>query len=92
MIPQLLPRDDRARNRRRWSFRFGALGLVTSAVVGAWNMTPEAWHPALPEWGKYVVMGIAAAFAVLSQASHLFDQPSLDQPKPPTSNDFHSEH
>jgi hypothetical protein len=89
MIPHLLPPDRRALNRRRWSFRFGALGIITTTVVGVWNMTPADWHPALPTWGKYAVMGIAAAFALLAQASHLFDQPSLDQPKPPAGNDFH---
>jgi hypothetical protein len=89
MIPQLLPPDIRARNRRRWSFRFGGLGIITTTVVGVWNLTPADWHPALPEWGKYAVMGVAAAFALLAQASHLFDQPSLDAPKPPGGNDFH---
>jgi hypothetical protein len=34
-------------------------------------------------------MGIALALALLANASHLFDQPSLDRPKPPASNDFH---
>lgn len=82
MIPQLLPPASRARNRRRWSFRFGGLGIITSTVVLVWNTTPTDWHPALPEWSKYVVMGIAAAFALLSQASHLFDQQSLDTPPP----------
>lgn len=89
MIPCLLPADARARNRRRWSFRFGGLGIITSTVVGVWNMTPEAWHPTLPTWGKYAVMGLAAAFALLSQASHLFEQPSLTPPPVPPGNDFH---
>jgi hypothetical protein len=28
-------------------------------------------------------MGVVIAFALLSQASHLFEQPSLDKPAPP---------
>lgn len=89
MIPHLLPPNARATNRRRWSFRFGGLGIITTTIVGVWNMTPADWHPALPEWSKYAVMGIAAAFALLAQASHLFQQPSLTQPTPPPDNDFH---
>jgi len=77
MIPQLLPPDDRARNRRRWSYRFSSLTTITVIAVGAWNMTPADWHPVLPEWGKYVVMGIALALALGANASHLFAQPSL---------------
>jgi hypothetical protein len=83
MIPRLLPKPERARNRRRWSFRFGGLGIVTTIVVGAWNLAPDAWHPHLPEWSRYLVMGVVIAFALLSQASHLFEQPSLDKPAPP---------
>lgn len=79
MIPQLLPQDARIRNRRRWSFRFSGLTTITIIAVGAWNATPADWHPALPEWGKYLVMGIALALALAANASHLFDQPSLDQ-------------
>jgi hypothetical protein len=89
MIPQLIPPAERKIVRRRWSFRFGGLGLVTSALVGVWKFTPDAWHPILPEWSKYLVMGIAGAFALLSQASHQFEQPSLSQPQPPAGNDFH---
>lgn len=73
----LLPADKRATNRKRWSFRFGSLTTLTVVAVGAWNMTPEAWHPTLPEWGKYAVMGVAVALAILANASHLFEQPSL---------------
>jgi hypothetical protein len=89
MILHLLPQPERIRNRRRWSFRFGGLGIITTAAVGVWNLTPADWHPTLPEWGKYTVMGIAISFAILAQASHMFDQPSLDEPKPPAGNDFH---
>lgn len=89
MIPQILPPDDRARNRRRWSFRFSGLTTITMIAVGAWNATPADWHPALPEWGKYLVIGIALALALAANASHLFDQPSLDAPKPPAGNDSH---
>lgn len=89
MIPHLLPQLDRIRNRRRWSFRFSGLTTITVIAVGAWNATPDAWHPNLPEWGKYLVMGIALALALAANASHLFDQPSLDAPKTPVDNDFH---
>lgn len=89
MIPQLLPPDARAINRRRWSFRFGSLTTITLICVGAWNATPEAWHPHLPEWGRYAVMGVAIGLALAANASHLFAQPSLTQPTPPQSNDFH---
>jgi len=81
VIPQLLPPDRRALNRRRWSFRFSGLTTVTVVAVGAWNMTPDAWHPALPEWGKYLVMGVAIGLALLANASHQFAQPSLDATK-----------
>lgn len=79
MIPQikLLPPDERVRNRRRWSFRFSGLTTITMIAVGAWNATPEAWHPALPEWAKYLVMGVALALALLANASHLVAQPTL---------------
>lgn len=78
MIPQLLPADRRALNRRRWSFRFSALTTITTLAVGAWNVTPDAWHPTLPEWGRYVVMGIAVGLALLANASHLFKQESAE--------------
>jgi hypothetical protein len=89
MIPQLLPPDDRARNRRRWSFRFSGLTTITLVCVGVWNATPADWHPALPECGKYAVMGVAIGLALAANASHLFDQPSLDEPKSPAGNDYH---
>lgn len=83
MLPKLLPADARARNRRRWSFRFSGLTSITTIAVGVWKFTPDEWHPALPPWSQYVVMFVAIAFALLASASHQVAQPSL-QRSPPT--------
>lgn len=77
MMPRLLPPAARAANRRRWSFRLSSLTSITAVCAAAWEATPTAWHPELPEWGKYVVMGIAIALALGANASHMFAQPSL---------------
>ena len=89
MMPQLLPPDARAKNRRRWSFRFSSLTTITVIAVGVWNMLPSAMLPTIPEWGKWAILGVAVGLAIAANASHLFDQPSLNQPAPPPGNDFH---
>lgn len=78
MIPQLLPPDRRALNRRRWSFRLSGLTTLTVAAVEAWKLTPDEWHPMLPAWGKYAVMGVVMALALLAPAAHLFKQESAE--------------
>lgn len=77
MMPTLLPPDQRVLNRRRWSFRFSSLTSLTAIVAGVWEATPRAWHPELPEWSKYLIIGIAVGLALLANASHLVAQPSL---------------
>lgn len=79
MIPQikLLPPEQRALNRRRWSFRFSSLTGLTAVAAGVWAVTPDAWHPTLPEWSKYLIMSLAIGLAVLASASHMIQQPTL---------------
>lgn len=81
---QLLPPDQRAINHRRWSCRFSKLTAITLALVWLWNLTPPDWHPTLPEWGRYVVIGILSTFAVLAALSHDVAQPSLHDGPPNT--------
>jgi hypothetical protein len=79
MMPviKLLPPAERARNRRRWSFRFSSLTTLTALVAGVWMATPAEWHPNLPEWSKYLIMGLAVGLALLANASHMIEQPTL---------------
>lgn len=79
MIPtiKLLPPEQRALNRRRWSFRFSSLTTLTALVAGVWMATPNEWHPVLPEWGKYLIMGVAIGLALLANVSHMIEQPTL---------------
>lgn len=75
---KLLDSYNRKKNTRRWSFRFGCLTTLTAGCVAAWNLTPEKWHPQLSETVKYIIMGVVFLFALLSNASHIFRQPSLE--------------
>lgn len=88
MALRLLPKSSRDKNRKRWSFRLGSLTTFVVGCVAIWNMTPDTWHPQLNELGRYAIMGTAFTLAILANAAHLFDQPSLntdtnDSPQPP---------
>lgn len=79
---QLLPPAARAIRRRRWSFRFSSLTSVAVIAGGAWQTLPDAWHPLVPVWAKWVAVGVSVLLALAANGSHFFVQTSAMQPAP----------
>ncbi len=63
---------------RLWSMRLAIATAVWAALVATWVGTPDAWHPHLPEWVKFAVLGTGTLTAAATPIARIVRQASLE--------------